>query len=368
MNPGGGEAGRRSATVEVTTGRVPPMADRAAFAQEAMQHAAQLYNAALRMTRNRSDAEDLVQETYLRAYRGYGNFEEGTNLRAWLFRILTNTFINSYRSKQRRVQETELNDVEDLYLYRRIANVDLASRSAEDTLFELFTDDEVKAALENLPENFRLPVLLADVEGFSYKEIAEMLDIPIGTVMSRLHRGRKAMQKALADYATERGLIVRHPATRKNRLMADCNETLRELEAFLDGELSDDDAAVRSTPTSTGAWTACRHSTSTPNCARGAREVQQRRDAARAAGPHRAVLRRGLRRRRRHRLIRPSGELGTAPGPARYAGGMLAVIFHWWLGLLLAILAGLAVVGIIVGYLKQVVAPQYPSKRARRDD
>jgi RNA polymerase sigma-70 factor (ECF subfamily) len=189
------------------------MADRAAFAQEAMQHAGQLYNAALRMTRNKSDAEDLVQETYLRAYRGYGNFEEGTNLRAWLFRILTNTFINSYRAKQRRVQESDLNDVEDLYLYRRIANVDIASRSAEDTLFELFTDDEVKEALENLPENFRLPVLLADVDEFSYKEIAEMLDIPIGTVMSRLHRGRKAMQKALADYATERGLIARTPPT-----------------------------------------------------------------------------------------------------------------------------------------------------------
>jgi RNA polymerase sigma-70 factor (ECF subfamily) len=164
------------------------MADREAFAQEAMQFAPQLYNAALRMTRNRSDAEDLVQETYLRAYRGYGNFEEGTNLRAWLFRILTNTYINSYRSKQRRVQETDLNDVEDLYLYRRIANVDLASRSAEDTLFE----------------------------EFSYKEIAEMLSIPIGTVMSRLHRGRKAMHKALADYATERGLLARTPDTEEH--------------------------------------------------------------------------------------------------------------------------------------------------------
>jgi RNA polymerase sigma-70 factor (ECF subfamily) len=192
------------------------MADRAAFAQEAMQYAPQLYNAALRMTRNRADAEDLVQETYLRAYRGYGNFEEGTNLRAWLFRILTNTYINSYRSKQRRVQETDLNDVEDLYLYRRIAHVDLARRSAEDTLFELFTDDEVKAALESLPESFRLPVLLADVEEFSYKEIAEMLSIPIGTVMSRLHRGRKAMHRALADYATERGLLTRTPDTEEH--------------------------------------------------------------------------------------------------------------------------------------------------------
>jgi RNA polymerase sigma-70 factor (ECF subfamily) len=191
---------------------VPVMADRAQFSQEAMQHAGQLYSAALRMTRNRADAEDLVQETYLRAYKGFHGFEDGTNLRAWLFRILTNTYINTYRSKQRRVQETELNDVEDLYLYRRISNVDQASRSAEDTMFDLFTDDEVKAALESLPDNFRMPVLLADVEEFSYKEIAEMLDIPIGTVMSRLHRGRKAMQKALADFATERGLLVRTPA------------------------------------------------------------------------------------------------------------------------------------------------------------
>jgi RNA polymerase sigma-70 factor (ECF subfamily) len=191
---------------------VPGVADRAAFAQEAMQYAGQLYSAALRMTRNQADAEDVVQETYLRAYKGFGNFEAGTNLRAWLFRILTNTYINTYRAKQRRPQETELNEVEDLYLYRKVASADQASRSAEDTLFDLFTDDEVKAALENLPEQFRLPVLLADVEEFSYKEIAEMLDIPIGTVMSRLHRGRKAMQKALADFATEQGMLARTPS------------------------------------------------------------------------------------------------------------------------------------------------------------
>jgi RNA polymerase sigma-70 factor (ECF subfamily) len=185
------------------------MADRAEFQQQAMQYAPQLYSAAMRMTRKNADAEDLVQETYLRAYRSFHTFEDGTNLRAWLFRILTNTYINSYRSKQRRVHETDLNDVEDLYLYRRISGVDAASRSAEDTLMDLFTDDEVKAALEALPESFRMPVLLADVEEFSYKEIAEMLDIPIGTVMSRLHRGRKAMQKALVEFATERGLLGR---------------------------------------------------------------------------------------------------------------------------------------------------------------
>ena len=172
-----------------------------------MQYAPQLYSAALRMTRNSSDAEDLVQEAYLRAYRGYASFEEGTNLRAWLFRILTNQYINTYRAKQRRPIETDVDDVEDLYLYHRIANLGAASRSAEDTLFDLFTDEEVKTALEELPETFRIPVLLADVEGFSYKEIAEMTDVPIGTVMSRLHRGRKAMHKKLYDFAEQRGLV-----------------------------------------------------------------------------------------------------------------------------------------------------------------
>jgi RNA polymerase sigma-70 factor (ECF subfamily) len=187
------------------------MADQQTFAASAMQYAPQLYNAALRMTRNRADAEDLVQEAYLRAYRSYATFEEGTNLRAWLFRILTNTFINSYRSKQRRPQETDLGDIEDLYLYRRIGQVNPAAVSAEDQLLDLFTDDEVKQALEDLPETFRLPVLLADVQEFSYKEIAQMLDIPIGTVMSRLHRGRKAMHKRLFDFAQQRGLILTPP-------------------------------------------------------------------------------------------------------------------------------------------------------------
>jgi RNA polymerase sigma-70 factor (ECF subfamily) len=185
------------------------MADRAGFQAQAMQYAPQLYSAALRMTRRPADAEDLVQETFLKAYRSFGTFEEGSNLRAWLYRILTNTYINMYRAKQRRPQESDLGDVEDLYLYRRIGSIEAAaaSRSAEDQLFDLFTDDEVKDALEGLPENFRLPVLLADVQGFSYKEIAEMLDIPIGTVMSRLHRGRKAMQRALVEFARERGLL-----------------------------------------------------------------------------------------------------------------------------------------------------------------
>jgi RNA polymerase sigma-70 factor (ECF subfamily) len=184
------------------------MADQEVFAEQAMEFMPALYAAALRMTRNPSDAEDLVQETYLKAFRSFGGFEQGTNLRAWLYRILTNTFINSYRSKKRRPMETELDEGEDLHLYRRLGGLEavMASRSAEDELMDWFTDAEVKGAIEALPENFRIPVLLADVEGFSYKEIAEMLDIPIGTVMSRLHRGRKSLQKQLYEFALSRGL------------------------------------------------------------------------------------------------------------------------------------------------------------------
>ncbi len=188
------------------------MADQSRFVDDAMGYMSSLYSAAMRMTRNPQDAEDLVQETYLKAYRAYGGFQAGTNLKAWLYRILTNTFINSYRAKRRRPEETELEDVEDLYLYRRLAGAEGASgRSAEEETLEHFTDDEVKRALESLPESFRLAVLLADVEGFSYKEIAEITDVPIGTVMSRLHRGRKALQKALAEYGLERGLVEAHP-------------------------------------------------------------------------------------------------------------------------------------------------------------
>jgi RNA polymerase sigma-70 factor (ECF subfamily) len=187
------------------------MADQATFVEDAMEFMPSLYSAALRMTRNPADAEDLVQETYLKAYRGYGSFQQGTNLKAWLYRILTNTFINQYRAKKRRPDERELDEVEDLYLYRRLGGLEAAraGRSAEDELMDFFTDAEVKEAVESLPEQFRMAVLLADVEGFSYKEIAEILDIPIGTVMSRLHRGRKALQKQLYGFATERGLAPR---------------------------------------------------------------------------------------------------------------------------------------------------------------
>ncbi len=184
------------------------MADQADFERDALQFAPQLYSAALRMTRNPADAEDVVQETYLKAYRAYHTFRSGTNLKAWLYRILTNTYINRYRKQQRRPSEVELGELEDLYLYRRLGDPggSGASRSAEEEVLEQFVDADVRAALEALPENFRLPVLYADVEGFSYKEIAEIMDIPIGTVMSRLHRGRKALQKRLWDLAEQRGI------------------------------------------------------------------------------------------------------------------------------------------------------------------
>ena len=185
------------------------MEAREKFTNDAMQYAPQLFSTALRMTRNRADAEDLVQETFIKAWRSYATFQEGTNLRAWLFRIMTNTFINKYNAQQRRPQETEMDEVEELFLFRRLGAFDQSkmTQSAEDQLLELFTDDEVKNALEELPDMFRLPVLLSDVDGFSYKEIAEMLDVPNGTVMSRLHRGRKMMQKLLYAYAKERGLV-----------------------------------------------------------------------------------------------------------------------------------------------------------------
>jgi len=185
------------------------MTTREDFTHDAMQHAPQLFSTAMRMARNRSDAEDLVQETFIKAWRSFATYQQGTNLRAWLFRIMTNTYINKYNAQQRKPTETELDDVEELFLYKRLGAVDQSqlSQSAEDQMLSLFTDDEVKKALEELPDQFRIPVLMSDVEGFSYKEIAEILEIPLGTVMSRLHRGRKSMQKMLYEYAKERGLI-----------------------------------------------------------------------------------------------------------------------------------------------------------------
>ena len=185
------------------------MADQEQFSDLAMEYMPALYSAALRMTRNPADAEDLVQETYLKAYRAFGSYRDGTNLKAWLYRILTNTYINTYRAKKRRPEIADVEDVEDLYLYHRLSGNSSASlgRSAEDEALDRFTDTDVKAAIESLPDSFRIAVLLADVEGFSYKEIAEITEVPIGTVMSRIHRGRKALQKALMDLGIARGLV-----------------------------------------------------------------------------------------------------------------------------------------------------------------
>jgi RNA polymerase sigma-70 factor (ECF subfamily) len=183
------------------------VADQQQFADLAMPYMAQLYSAALRMTRKPADAEDLVQETYLRAYRAFGTFREGTNLKAWLYRILTNTFINQYRAAKRRPEQVDVEDVEDLYLYRRLAGSDGGGPTPEAVVLDRLPEAAVKEAVESLPEQFRIAVLLADVEGFSYKEIADIVDVPIGTVMSRLHRGRKLLQKRLWEYASERGLL-----------------------------------------------------------------------------------------------------------------------------------------------------------------
>jgi RNA polymerase sigma-70 factor (ECF subfamily) len=176
------------------------------FEAEAMPLLPNLYSAAMRLTRNPADAEDLVQETYLRAFRGFAGFEEGTNLRAWLYRILMNTFINTYRKRQREPQTISEDEVEDWYLYSKMTDRG-AEASAETRVIESLPDEDVQAALESLPEQFRTAVLLADVEGFSYKEIADIMGVPIGTVMSRLHRGRKALEKRLWDVVRDRGLV-----------------------------------------------------------------------------------------------------------------------------------------------------------------
>lgn len=189
------------------------MADQAKFAELAMPFMDALYSAALRMTRNASDAEDLVQETYLRAYRGFGGFQEGTNLKAWLYKILTNTYINMYRAKKRRPDEIDFDATEDFFLFRRLGGLEAAEagRTPETQVLEAIPDRVVKDAIEALPEQFRVAVLLADVEGFSYKEIAEITGVPIGTVMSRLHRGRKQLQARLWDFAVQHGLVPEQP-------------------------------------------------------------------------------------------------------------------------------------------------------------
>ncbi len=181
---------------------------RARFERDALEFVDQLYSAALRMTRDAQDAEDLVQEAYTKAYSSFHQYRPGTNLKAWLYRILTNTYINLYRKRQREPLQADTDTVEDWQMARAAEHTSTGLRSAETEALDHLPDSEVKSALQAIPEEFRLAVYFADVEGYAYKEIAEILDVPIGTVMSRLHRGRKQLREALSDYAAGRGMDV----------------------------------------------------------------------------------------------------------------------------------------------------------------
>ncbi|HMS24256.1 MAG TPA: sigma-70 family RNA polymerase sigma factor [Acidimicrobiia bacterium] len=185
------------------------MANQETFMADVDPYLDSLYSTALRLTKKPADAQDLVQEALMKAYKAYANFEAGTNLKAWLFRILTNSYINIYRYKKRRPREVDVDDADTMFLYHKLRGSTAAdiTQSPEEDFLKTITDTDISEALAELPDQYRQVVLLADVEGLSYAEIAEILEIPPGTVMSRLHRGRKALQKALWDYAVEHNLV-----------------------------------------------------------------------------------------------------------------------------------------------------------------
>lgn len=196
---------RKESVDTIDVSQESPEERKARFERDAMQYIDQLYAAALRMTRNPADAQDLVQEAYTKAFSAFHQYRPGTNLKAWLYRILTNTYINIYRKRQREPHQANTDTVEDWQLAQASAHTSTGLKSAENEALEHLPDSDVKEALQNIPEDFRMAVYYSDVEGFAYKEIAEILDIPMGTVMSRLHRGRRLLREQLADYAKELG-------------------------------------------------------------------------------------------------------------------------------------------------------------------